>query len=744
MAKWFKQFLLGCVIGLLGVLAYFLPLEEKFGLSWLFHLRGAMTAPEDVMVVAIDQPSAAQLDLSIKPRLWPRDIHARLIDKLAQAGARIIIFDLIFDTPSAISESDAQLAHAIKAAGNVVLIERLVYQDAELLIDHNNALRHRIIQEGSAQLLPLIADAAKARAPFALPKTERVNHYWTFKASAGDIPTVPVIVLQIFTLPIYDDFVRLLHAADPALAEQIPAQAHDIDIEDLVFRLRHIFVDQPRIIQKIQTALNLDSKISLTDKRLMTSLLNLYAGHEKNYLNFYGPPRSITTVPYYRVLQLGEGHAAKGLPQEIDFKNKVVFVGFSGATQSEQDIVRDDYHTVFSNPDGLFISGVEIAATAFANLLENKPVRPLPLPGSLAFLFLFGLFAGTALQILPSRSTIAVGVSAIFIYTFIAYSFFKEAMIWLPLVIPVLQIVLALMLAWVLKIFTLETFVGGSGPDEALDQIINKNKGRFYGPCLATDIAGYTTISESMSPSDLEKLMVSYRTLLSNTINQHMGRVMDTTGDSSLSVWIKESVNPVVGLLFKWINKPVNADVRIEACRASLDLSVAIERFNKVNSPPLPTRIGLHFGSMSMSKKDGVYRVTGDVVNTANRIQGANKVLKTRILVSSDVLDGLNDFLVRPLGGFLLPGRVHPVNLFELITYQQLASKEQIWLCEIFAQALSAYQLQAWAEAGQGFGDILKAFPADGPAQFFLALCQRYQNEPPKGLWNTVSRIDSK
>ena len=73
------------------------------------------------------------------------------------------------------------------------------------------------------------------------------------------------------------------------------------------------------------------------------------------------------------MLQFDEENVTKNLPEGIDFKNKVVFVGFSGATQPEQDIVRDDYHTVFSNPNGLFISGVEIAATAFANLLENKP-----------------------------------------------------------------------------------------------------------------------------------------------------------------------------------------------------------------------------------------------------------------------------------------------------------------------------------------------------------------------------------
>lgn len=70
-----------------------------------------------------------------------------------------------------------------------------------------------------------------------------------------------------------------------------------------------------------------------------------------------------------------------------DFKNKVVFVGFSGATQPEQDLVRDDYHTVFSNPDGLYISGVEIAATAVANLLESKPLTPLAYPDSLTAIF---------------------------------------------------------------------------------------------------------------------------------------------------------------------------------------------------------------------------------------------------------------------------------------------------------------------------------------------------------------------
>ncbi|WP_292993396.1 adenylate/guanylate cyclase domain-containing protein [Nitrosomonas sp.] len=749
MAKWLKQLLLGSFIGLFGVLVYLLPLglalEEKFGLNWLFHLRGVVTSPDDVIVVAIDQPSATQLDLPITPRLWPRDLHASLIDKLTEVGARVIIFDLIFDTPSVIPENDKKLAHAIKAAGNVVLIERLVYRDTGLLIDDEQT-QNRLFEEGPAPLLPIIADAAEARAPFPLPKAERVNDYWTFKASAGDIPTAPVIVLQIFTLPIYDDFVRLLQAADPTITEQLPSHAKDGDIEDLILTLRHIFINRPQITQKIQAELNRDSNMNLTEKKMVTSLLNLYSGHEKNYLNFYGPPRSITTVPYYQVSKLHENKIAKNLPEGIDFKDKVVFVGFSGATQPEQDIVRDDYHTVFSNPDGLFISGVEIAATAFANLLENKPIRPLPLSGALGILFLLGFVMGIVFLILSTRESIVLGIFVISIYTFCAYYLFKEAAIWSPVMIPLSQILFAFILAEIQKhhlekkkskqleiqLAEIRKSLGSSYPNRTVERILgNKDEQGICSPCLTTDVAGYTTLSELMDSRDLGQLINEYRDVLKNPIRQHDGHIMDMIADSMLAIWIDD---------------PENASLRTKACQASLDLAAAVERFNQSQSDSrllLPTRIGLHFGEMSLRRGDGSYNVIGDVVNTANRIQGANKVLKTRILLSSEVADGLDGFLTRSLGDFILPGKTIPVKLLELVAYRQSASEEQLWLCEIFMRALNAYQLQRWIEASQGFYDILKVFPTDGPTQFFLSLCLRYMDEPPTSPWPT-SRIDSK
>lgn len=738
--------MLGGMLGLFGILAHLTPLEERFGLSWLFHLRGPMAAPDNVVVVAIDQPSAMHMGLSIMPRLWPRDIHAQLIDKLVQDGARAIIFDLVFEMPSVLAETDERLAQAIRAAGNVILTERLVRQNDTVFSDQNRELSHSVIQEGAGQILPIIADEASARAPFAVPKTDRVNHYWTFKASAGDMPTVPVLALQLFSMPVYGDLIGLLRAVDPMAAGQLPTPETKIDLEDLVFKLRHLFWGHPQLVQHMYAQLHQDAALSDAKRKLLTALINLYASYDKHYLNFYGPPRTITTVPYYQVIDPGGYPVEWNMSDSIDFRDKVVFVGFSGATQPEQDIVRDDYHTVFSNPDGLFISGVEIAATAFANLLENRPVRPLPLQGSLGMLFLVGFTAGVAFMLLTTRIAVAIGIVVLIAYVFSASYIFRESAIWVPVIIPVAQIVLAFILSEILKhqsvrkkseqletqLVEIRKSLGSSYPNKAIEQLLgNHPEHGIDSPCLTTDVAGYTALSELIDSKDLGELISNYRNALKDPIRQHQGHIMDMIADSMLAIWI---------------NQPDHAVLRAQACHAALDLAATVERFNQSQSDHrlcLPTRIGLHCGEMSLRRGDGSYNVVGDVVNTANRIQGANKFLNTRILLSREIVEGLDEFVTRPLGNFLLPGKTLPVHLVELIATRQFASKEQLWLCQIFEESLQAYQLQNWDEANHGFNKILKLFPTDGPSRYFLSLCTRYREIRPIPPW-PMCRIDTK
>lgn len=101
-------------------------LLELKGLDLLFGLRGPLASPGEIVVVAIDEPSFAEIS---KQWPWPRSLHARLIGQLKKAGARVIGFDILFAEPSQ-PEEDRALAQAIREAGNVVLAaERTVIAD---------------------------------------------------------------------------------------------------------------------------------------------------------------------------------------------------------------------------------------------------------------------------------------------------------------------------------------------------------------------------------------------------------------------------------------------------------------------------------------------------------------------------------------------------------------------------------------------------------------------------------------
>jgi adenylate cyclase len=742
---WLNRVFLGFLVGLLGFLIRTdagLELEENFGLPFLFHLRGAISPPTEAIIVAIDKASADELGLPISPSLWPRNLHARLIENLSRAGAEVIAFDMRFDTPGKIPEHDIELANAMVNAGNVVLVERLDSQELGSPSDHSNPAYSGGMLLRPVPLLPIVEAASVARTTFTLPRASQVNHYRAFNADSGDAPTLPAVVLQLVALDAYDDFVRLLRNASPSDAMQLPADKKTIPVDNLMLALCGIFTKKPQIAQDMLADLNRDLSLEHKTRSHIKSLLSLYCSNEKRYLNFYGPPRTLQTIPYYQALR-SDGDLESTSRQPTDFKGKVVFVGFSAASQPEQDRIRDDYHTVFSRSDGLYISGVEIAATAFANLLEDKPLRTLSPPANLFLVFLWGCAIAIACSALPrwseiehSRILVILSIGLVLtiaavIYLTVGYYQFKEHGIWLPLFVPlVLQLLFAVFGTLLLRNYevwrkriVIKERLGNFIHKPLLDHIWNEaetitpDSRLVYGTCLATDVERYTKLAEGMAPAELRTLLDNYYLTLSEPVNSHDGNIMDEVGDAMLAIWASSSEDQSLGL-------------RNKACHACLDITDALERFNKVDGRPrMRTRIGLHAGEVILgcvgSPGHYEYRATGDTVNTASRIQDLNKRLGTGLLVSDKVLEGLDDFLTRPLGAFPLRGRASPVSISELLARKKEASREQLWLCEAFADAIRAYELEKWVESCQKLSEILKAFPNDGPAQYYLGLCQK-------------------
>ena len=385
--------------------------EESLGLWILFHSRGAIAPPDEVVVIGIDEDSERVLNGPIK-----RSLHADLVDALARDGASIVVFDVFLHTAS---EDDAELAEAIESARNVVLTSR-VERARQAGIDRQT-LR-----------VPVAALAAHAVgiAPWLVPAAFSVN--WVFLRDSADRPTIPLVALQAHA---YDEFMTALRAVRPDVATRSPGTKAELNpsrsLERIMEEIRNAFAADPSLAADIVAS-------GGANKPLLRALI---AAHEKAgahgtnrlYLNYYGPPRTIRTVPYQDAL----ASALRG--DTLDVAGKAVFVCFSAQQQPGQ---RDDSPYVFS-ANGFNLSGVELGATAFANLLHGSSLKFPARPVRAAIVVLWGLLIAACFNWLRVRYGVAAGVLLAGGYLLCALVAFGAAAVWLPVVVPGIQLLFA-------------------------------------------------------------------------------------------------------------------------------------------------------------------------------------------------------------------------------------------------------------------------------------------------------------
>ena len=432
-------------------------------------------------------------------------------------------------------------------------------------------------------------------------------------------------------------------------------------------------------------------------------------------------------------------------PQRVYLRDKAIFIGRSERLRPDKE---DPFYTVFSQSNGIDLSGVEIAATAFANILDNTSVQPLHMRVQLATVFFWGAALGV-LCILLSRSLAAISVLVLSLsYLFYAYSQFSQNGVWYPMIIPLfLQSPLSFIGTTIWKYVevnrerqNIRTAFEYHIPNNVVDELakslssIKSDRKPVYGICLFTDVKGYTSVSEKMDPVQLRSHMNQYFEAIFDPVRKNSGIGLELKADSMLAIWTAEHPDDTLKNL---------------ACHSALDIVRAVDEFNRYHSRlQLPTRIGIHSGYISLGFIGAVdhyqYQPVGDAVNTASRMEGLNKHLGTQILVSEEVLEQLDDFLVRKLGQFILAGKSMPVAACELICKREVSTELQKNLCKIFAQALDAFRSQSWNEASAGFNDAVKIQPEDGPSHFYLGWCEKYKTNPPGDGWNGVIHLGTK
>jgi len=697
---------LGLGIALLSLIPSVSLLEEKIGLGLLFALRGGRSAPAEVVIVDIDRESARLLSATGNPEQWPRRLHAEAIRRLHKAGAKLIGFNIFFSNPQ--PQDDAAMAAAMRETGAVVLANylRLKHLQGDVYVES--------LEEPSDEL----AQAALATVPFLLAQGEETDRFLIRYGESGDHPTLPLTLLRLFAVKTLaaelDGLLRQAGPASPPLPEPGLAGAAAF-FNELESRLRQ----QPALRGQLLQALR-GQALAPRQQTALHSLVDTLDGETTRYFNHYGAAGAIVRIPYHRLFASPDGAALPGL------QGKLVLVGF------DEDFQADKSENLFFSPFSA-VSSLELAATAVANLLANDDIQPLfGRWGQFAWL----LFWGNLLGLLASQR-LGVGVTGIALlslgYFAAADWLFSAQSLWLPMFLPLVWLAPLGMVGCLLNNYLtrsrenrkIHSVISRFIPEQATSPSRNPDGGDHwesklsFGVCLATDAGQYTALAEKMTPMDLGELMNDYYAALFPVVRRNGGWVSDVTGDAMMALWTVPRSK---------------TDIRANALRAALEILRAVDAFEAKHQVKLPIRMGLHCGDMRVGfvggREHGAYRAVGDTVNTSARLEGLNKLLGTRILVSEPLITALPGFITRPMGQFLLAGKSRPVAVHELVAPVEESTRELVGRIVRFADAMALFQAAQWQEAAAAFEALAQAFPEDGPARFYSKTARANADNP--------------
>jgi len=666
-------------IGLLclGVIGWHTDeLEKDWGLTGLFWARGSIAPPEGAAIIDIQAVGKGPLtsikapklngcswtDLDVKTGPWPRCAYAILIDKLNELGAVTLSFDINFSSDGKQNDNEL-LADSIRRAQNVMLLVKANSQVTEHYQGHK-------IQPINAT----IRKYALGQAPFILPKSQSIYGFPSIHTISKPGATLPTLTLFAF-----DEFKNRSKA--PGLLET-----------NLHTRFSALYENW---IQRKP----LPDTLSATQKNILT-------GPRERYFNIYGGPG---TLPVYSGIDILHGKI------QPDLTGLSVFIGQAELNRIQQD---DSFPTVFTDTRGIYLSGVELAGTAFLNLMHDDDVKRL---NTLFSLVLLAIFAGTTAS-LAFRLRFGYNILAILgltlVYGLAAYLLFVFQNIWIPTAsVIICQAAFATAVVILFYLAQLRNTQSKVIPSWAEDFVREEGdeKTRFgtaNAICWRSDLSGYTRLGQEVSTPEYHLLMNKYFDATKATVDKWNGNFANPADDSYIVFWP--------------IDRKTTKKGRVhDACRAALDASqVLVIQSENGETHELRPRIGLSYGEIAMGPVGGEnafgFNITGNTVNLTARIENSNKTFGTKVLCDASLGDLDDQLLSRPLGRFLLRDQIEPNDLIEILDLHADASALQKKLVSDFANALSSFQNHEYQTAQSQFKSMLDAFPDDGPTKFYV------------------------
>ncbi len=734
----------------------FLDNVENRALDAEFQIRGPVRPDPNIVIVAIDQKTIDRLSWP-----FPRSHYARMLQTLKRDGARAVGFDVDFPLPNRYNaakvisqvedeyhqnhgsaakdafverlnamreeaDTDAQFAKALQESGNVVLghlffssSSEVQHMDPEQIKKYNEVLAYQAYPQTLKRpdpkpyhfyMLPPAAQAAVE--PNLRIFADAAKSFGSFNIEAENDGTVRRASL-------------IFRYTDPAVSTEGETFYPSLDIQ--LARLYLGAEPQDTILWFNRAGPEL---IELGRKKIHPDV------YGKALINFAGTAQ---TYPYYSFADVADGVTPKGF-----FSGKVAIVGATAIG------IGDMRPTPFAKQS---YPGVEIHANVVDNILHESFLRRgfSEEITDLGVLLFCGIVMGLLFVLVRPRVFGVLGaLAALALLSFIYYNFRANGR-WLSLVLPFSTLLLNYVGVVSYRMLFEEkekrkvrgAFSQYIAPG-FISQIL-KDPGRLkLGgeqvelTVMFSDIRGFTSISEKLSPPALVELLNEYLTVMTDIVFQNRGTLDKYIGDAVMAFWGRPFLD--------------QTDHAANACRAALKMIGSLQELNATwksqGRPSLRIGVGINTGSMMVGNMGSLrrfnYTVMGDHVNLGSRVESLTKEYGTQIILTEYAHKHVEgQFVTRELDLIRVKGKQQPVAIYELLG---LASEQARYeeLLRDFAKGLRAYKSGEWGPACEVLSSLAAKYPADGPTQLLLKRSRKFLEEAPEGLWDGVYTMTTK
>jgi adenylate cyclase len=245
---------------------------------------------------------------------------------------------------------------------------------------------------------------------------------------------------------------------------------------------------------------------------------------------------------------------------------------------------------------------------------------------------------------------------------------------------------------------------------------------------MFTDLAGFTTFSEALSPEQVTYVLNRHFTDMTDILLEQQGTLVQFIGDAIMAFW----------------GAPLDdEDHAYHAVVTAIAMQKAMEKLReelaKENLPQIRMRIGIHSGSVVVgnlgSAKRFGYTAIGDDVNLASRLEGINKLYGTGIMISGDTARQVEGRIaLRPVDLVIVKGKSQAVEVF--------TPCENAKISGITKQAIHSFRSREWDAAEAGFKELLALDPKDGIAALYLKRIAAFRNAPPPDHWDGAVELE--